>query len=459
MEKIGRNDACPCGSGQKYKKCCLAKDDSFASRRRDEESAVQTALSWLAKTYPDETGQAFYEGFFGEMTAEEQEALDELEPGLQGMVHINSGEWMLADGVLFVRGEMKRVIDLVLGPKGPPLPAHGREWLKALGEFPMSLFEVREAKPGEGLQVADLLHPDKPQVWVRERSASRGLVRWDVFGARLARQDGDWVFSGALYPFDREEGLECRDEIMETISSELPSADDARVLIATVIIDTWLAGLVDPLEEPPPTFVDAGTQEPLMLTTDHYRVTDWDALAGALATQADVDGDRKDGWTRFVELEDGRCRSLAALNPKDPDKLEIFCRTIKLADEARSWLERIAGSSLKYKIRDIADPRSPKALESAGKPKRSDIPPEVEAQLVREMLTKHYETWPDIPLPALGGKSPRAAVKTKKGRLAVVEMLKEFELREARMARKKEVDPFDYGFLWQKLGLESERCQ
>ena len=23
MEKIGRNDTCPCGSGKKYKKCCL----------------------------------------------------------------------------------------------------------------------------------------------------------------------------------------------------------------------------------------------------------------------------------------------------------------------------------------------------------------------------------------------------------------------------------------------------
>src|SRR3990172_4342969 len=24
-EKIGRNDPCPCGSGKKYKKCCLGK--------------------------------------------------------------------------------------------------------------------------------------------------------------------------------------------------------------------------------------------------------------------------------------------------------------------------------------------------------------------------------------------------------------------------------------------------
>jgi tetratricopeptide (TPR) repeat protein len=29
--KPGRNDPCPCGSGQKYKRCCLAKDQSAES--------------------------------------------------------------------------------------------------------------------------------------------------------------------------------------------------------------------------------------------------------------------------------------------------------------------------------------------------------------------------------------------------------------------------------------------
>ena len=28
-EKIGRNDACPCGSGYKYKRCCLEIDQSL----------------------------------------------------------------------------------------------------------------------------------------------------------------------------------------------------------------------------------------------------------------------------------------------------------------------------------------------------------------------------------------------------------------------------------------------
>ncbi|MFT4929149.1 MAG: hypothetical protein ACI8WB_005279, partial [Phenylobacterium sp.] len=28
MSKISRNDPCLCGSGKKYKKCCMAKDDA-----------------------------------------------------------------------------------------------------------------------------------------------------------------------------------------------------------------------------------------------------------------------------------------------------------------------------------------------------------------------------------------------------------------------------------------------
>jgi hypothetical protein len=31
MEKVGRNDPCPCGSGKKYKKCC-GKQTSFQQR-------------------------------------------------------------------------------------------------------------------------------------------------------------------------------------------------------------------------------------------------------------------------------------------------------------------------------------------------------------------------------------------------------------------------------------------
>jgi len=30
MAKIGRNDLCPCGSGKKYKRCCMTNDEAAA---------------------------------------------------------------------------------------------------------------------------------------------------------------------------------------------------------------------------------------------------------------------------------------------------------------------------------------------------------------------------------------------------------------------------------------------
>jgi tetratricopeptide (TPR) repeat protein len=41
MAKTGRNDLCPCGSGKKYKKCCLTNDE--AAEREQLAAAVQPA--------------------------------------------------------------------------------------------------------------------------------------------------------------------------------------------------------------------------------------------------------------------------------------------------------------------------------------------------------------------------------------------------------------------------------
>ena len=33
--KVGRNDPCPCGSGRKYKQCCLAREDAVETSPED----------------------------------------------------------------------------------------------------------------------------------------------------------------------------------------------------------------------------------------------------------------------------------------------------------------------------------------------------------------------------------------------------------------------------------------
>lgn len=43
--KIGRNQPCPCGSGNKYKKCCLIKRQEQMKQQREVKKKVDEMLS------------------------------------------------------------------------------------------------------------------------------------------------------------------------------------------------------------------------------------------------------------------------------------------------------------------------------------------------------------------------------------------------------------------------------
>ncbi|MCL2713091.1 MAG: SEC-C metal-binding domain-containing protein [Alphaproteobacteria bacterium] len=64
--KTGRNDPCPCGSGRKYKHCCMAKDkdEELATARRAAEKKKDPRLS----------GPAVFPGFAG--IDEDEDPLD-----------------------------------------------------------------------------------------------------------------------------------------------------------------------------------------------------------------------------------------------------------------------------------------------------------------------------------------------------------------------------------------------
>jgi hypothetical protein len=55
MSKIGRNDPCPCGSGKKYKKCCLAQDERrhIEETRPDDMSALFEDIQVRTDMYDD----------------------------------------------------------------------------------------------------------------------------------------------------------------------------------------------------------------------------------------------------------------------------------------------------------------------------------------------------------------------------------------------------------------------
>ena len=80
-----------------------------------------------------------------------------------------------------------------------------------------------------------------------------------------------------------------------------------------------------------------------------------------------------------------------------------------------------------------------------------ETPPPEAQRLTFEFKRSHYAGWLDEALPALGGKSPRAAVRSSAGREAVDVLLKEMENLEQRSSPGER---FDFSELRRRLKLD-----
>nr|VFJ60250.1 MAG: hypothetical protein BECKDK2373B_GA0170837_10912 [Candidatus Kentron sp. DK] len=81
------------------------------------------------------------------------------------------------------------------------------------------------------------------------------------------------------------------------------------------------------------------------------------------------------------------------------------------------------------------------------------LPREEQSRIVLQFKDNHYSAWPDQPLPALNGETPRKAVKTNMGRRQVTLLLKDFEKTEAQ---QPESARYDFSGLRAELGIEDD---
>jgi tetratricopeptide (TPR) repeat protein len=80
MPKTGRNDPCPCGSGQKYKRCCMAKDQAaeqvILAARGAERDATKAQHRAQIKDYIASIGEP-----------DDAEGLDAASNGVVDLIH------------------------------------------------------------------------------------------------------------------------------------------------------------------------------------------------------------------------------------------------------------------------------------------------------------------------------------------------------------------------------------
>ena len=151
MSKPGRNEPCPCGSGKKFKKCCLlAGRTSGPEPDRASYTGAErlSALARLERFIEDRLGpedDAALEAFWGRYLDHPAE-LDETTRRLSDDAF---DMWFAFD---FPLDDGRLVVDRFLEER-PGLPTGEHAYLRSLAGTAMHLYEVVDALPGEGPKI------------------------------------------------------------------------------------------------------------------------------------------------------------------------------------------------------------------------------------------------------------------------------------------------------------------
>ena len=199
----GRNDPCPCGSGKKYKNCCLNRDRTRRIRdsawRSDEQETLDKLLAFAQR--PDLQPQytvafnLFWNGTYG---LEGLQALDREEVG-------RFLDWYLYDYRL--EGSAKRLIDLFAEEMGSRLSDAERERVRAWQSSYLSLYRITGPTEESALPMVDTLQGE--QVVMQDSGLGRLGLPGDLVLGRVLRSSVPPHFSWAaiLLPAEMEHEL------------------------------------------------------------------------------------------------------------------------------------------------------------------------------------------------------------------------------------------------------------
>lgn len=451
MTSIGRNDPCPCGSGAKHKKCCLAREAGGLSAA-DDQSARAGAMAKLLRF--SERPQFDMDLRIGSILFW-ADRLDELsEADAQALVddpdsEVKFNAWFLFD--LDIDGG-RTVADMFLAQKGASLPATERSFLDRMRHSHLALYEVTSVEPGQGVHVRDLW--TGAGTFVVEHAASRDLARWDVLGARVVPDSvGSARFEGGLYLYPVKDKAAILRELKRhhrRFVKHGGEADPAAFFRrhGMVFNYLWLEYVV---QRPMPTVVTMDGDE-IVFAKVVFDVINESRLLEALRARGDVVS-QPDGSFVWLEGEGDDQRLLGTFILKGK-RIRLETMSKPRAERGRQWLEALAGDAVRYHATSYESVVS--ALEQRARQTEpeltADVPPEIAADMIQTIHDRHYRAWVDQPIPDLNNKTPRVAAKSRALRPRVVDILKQLE-NHAERDRLAGRPSYDSDWLWTELGL------
>lgn len=436
MANIGRNDPCPCGSGRKFKKCCLVTGGGPPYTAADRMSALQRLIRASSRAGFDEARDRFW----GDKRSVREQWRDD---HLLEMAEIVFQWWFFFDEVL----DGETLAEDVLAHEQDLRPGE-RRYLEMGRESAMRLYEVVAVEPGASIMLRDIILGS--EICVRERSASRSIHTWDLVAARIFSKgtSGQPEIDGGMLPLQRR----LHDFLIERLAQLRNELDAAELREAQVLVffNAWL----DPGM---PKLVNYDG-EPILPTTVHFDVFDERACISALDHAPDIVRDENaPAWAWVGMGKDRKDPVTFGFLRLDGGRLQFQTNSRERGERGRSLIEKLVGEAVRYRVTEHEDiERAALAASNEREARSSAIPKELAEptrEAVMQVYQQHYEKWIDEPVPMLGGKTPRQAAGMAALRTRVAEMIEDLE-RMYETALVEGSAAYDPTWMWEELGIE-----
>jgi hypothetical protein len=473
MPSPGRNDPCSCGSGRKFKHCCLQALDAEDAARMRLRTAEGVLLPGLLAYAKDEFGreylaEAVAEFLLGESSPDNPDVSREFGTTFDPFLTFS-----------FVPDAVGR--ELPAGWPTEPLalhflahevescPALHREFILQACKSHPSFFVVDAVEPGRSLDIKDIL--TGRCFHVLEQGASRSLRPGDLLFTRVVTVGGVSILIGAsawiIPPEWHLPVIEFRERLRPRA---LLTREDLHEY--DLEIREFYLHVIHEIQHPRLPTIQNTDGDPFELTTMTYALdlTPSEALdrLRPLATLRGEAHISEEVYDASGAITAAVLTWIKAGNHKNKDwdnttlgtlqlrgtRLVVEVNSARRRDRiARDIAKRLgkAATLLETTVTDLA-----KVLKERGPAPKSEPDPDPELEALEAALVQqHWDAWVDSKVPALGNRTPRQAARTARGRERLEALLADFTRQAERTPSG--VRP-DVGELRRRLGLRPDRA-
>jgi SEC-C motif/Protein of unknown function (DUF2384) len=484
--KIGRNDPCPCGSGRKYKRCCLEQQSatySFWAQQRDASDRLTRDMLRFAERKLGDQIRVAWKDF--NMT--DRPIPFDVYPGEQQifmpyfLFHWDPQRPRAGKGAIRKGGIVTRWYEL---EKAGKLSEMERLFLEQATTQPLSFFEVLWSEPGERIRLRDILIGGETEVV--ERSASRMVQRGDIVYAQIWNL-GTLSILGCtaptlIPPGWKAEVIGLRKQLRKKIAKQNRDLTPDDLVLRQDAIRLKYLTIRGGLYTPPQLANTDG--DPLVFHTLKFHIASPEAAFDALAPLALLQSKEelledarfgKDGTLESIEFDWRRKgnRKIPSWDNTILGSIKITGRSLiaevnsaNRARRLRAEIEKRLGASVTHQstTAQTADERLAKAPKRTKAQAKQDD--EFERALLRDpeakrrlqqTIQRQAEDWVNHKVPALGGRTPLQAVCDPDGREIVESLLLDFERRACRGPHQAGIRP-DFDAVRKLLNLSPAAC-